>query len=305
VSAAAHDEVFVRACAKLNLALRVGPRRPDGFHDLDTIFQTIDLHDDLIVSTTSAETPLRIACDAPAVPADDRNLAWRAAQALWSALGRAGPARGVAITLTKRIPVRAGLGGGSADAAAALKALSLLWGYPSDTAALQPLAAAIGADAPFFLHGGTARGRGRGDLITSEPDWPPMWTALVVPPFGVATADAYQWLDEDRAGRHGGSAPPDDDQQSILLNDLEGPVARRYPRILGIRDALTRQGATAALMTGSGSTVFGAFGHAEDAHAAADALTRDGWRVIVARTLGAAEHAAFTAPGPRRRSRPV
>ena len=195
--------VTVRAHAKINLDLRVGGRRRDGYHDLRTILQSVGLHDTLTLR--AVEGGCRVRCSAPGVPSGTDNLVHRAAQGLWTELGGRGEVRGVAVTLRKRIPAAAGLGGGTADAVAALRGLCLLWGRTPPPVRLHALAAGVGADGPFFLVGGTALGVGRGDEVYPLAEQPPRWVAVAVPPDGVSTAAAYGWLDEDRAaaGRGG------------------------------------------------------------------------------------------------------
>ena len=198
--------VIVRAHAKINLDLRVLGTRPDGFHELRTVFQAIALHD--TVACIPREGPFAIECTAAGVPLDRSNLVWRAADALWRALRRDGPVRDVVVRLEKQIPLQAGLGGGSADAAATLVALARAWRVPVRPAQLTDVAATLGADVPFFLSGGTALGLGRGDEIYPLADLPRHWIVLLVPGFGVSTSEAYGWYDAERdwrAGRWRGS----------------------------------------------------------------------------------------------------
>jgi 4-diphosphocytidyl-2-C-methyl-D-erythritol kinase len=192
--------VRVRAHAKINLSLRVLGRRADGYHDLRTVFQVLSLHDTL----TFCERPGPFALEAasatsPAsdLPLDDRNLVWRAAEALWGRLGRPGRPSGVVARLDKRIPMKAGLGGGSADAAAAIVGLAHLWGANLDAGDLLALSRGLGADVGFFFTGGAALGLGRGDEIYPMSDLPRLGVLLVMPSFDVSTADAYRWVDEE------------------------------------------------------------------------------------------------------------
>jgi len=277
--------VTVRAHAKINLELRVVGVRPDGFHDLETVFQALELHDTL--HGVRRDGPLAIACTAPDVPADARNLVWRAAAAVWRHLERAGDPHGVAVRLEKAIPVQAGLGGGSSDAAAALVALSRLWAARLEDAELTRLAAGLGSDVAFFLTGGTAIGRGRGERLVALPDLPPHWVVLACPAFGVSTAEAYGWYDADRTPAPPG-APLDDGwtlAPGPIRNDLEGPVTRRHPGIGVARAELLAGGAVAAGLCGSGSAVFGLFPARAAAEGASAALARGGWRTILTRTV--------------------
>lgn len=282
----------LRAHAKINLDLRVGGRRRDGYHDLRTILQSIGLHDTLTLR--AIEGGCRIRCSAAGVPSGKGNLVHRAAQALWTELGRDGDVRGVAVTIRKRIPVAAGLGGGTADAVAALRGLCVLWGRTPPPARLNALAAEVGADGPFFLVGGTALGAGRGDEVYPLAGQVRRWVVVAVPPYGVSTAAAYGWLDEDRghAGRGWAPAPPPRfDGAALLLdglhNDLEGPVARRRAGIGEAIGLLSEAGASRAGMTGSGSAVFGLF---ERRGAALEAVARlrgrpGGWNTSLTRTM--------------------
>jgi 4-diphosphocytidyl-2-C-methyl-D-erythritol kinase len=279
------------AFAKINLDLRILAVRPDGFHELATVFQTISLHDRIRVEAVDQDEPFQLTVDDPDVPSDERNLITRAAIELWSALGRAGTPRGVRISLSKQIPSRAGLGGGSADAAVALGALAVAWSASLSTHSWLDVAARLGSDVPFFLFGGTARGAGRGEILHPWVDAPPFEVVLATPSFGVSTADAFAWYDGDGAPRAAASAPdlePATSWESWLetcRNDLQAVVVARYPPLQEILDSLYDGGAALALLSGSGSTVFGLFAHAAKADAAAVALERMGHRVHRGQTL--------------------
>ncbi len=293
-------KLTVRAHAKVNLDLRVLGVRADGYHELRTVFQAIELHDTLVCSEQAG--PFTLKCKSPGVPLDASNLVWKAAAALWRALGRAGDIRDAVIQIDKKIPVEAGLGGGSADAAAALTALARLWGGAPITL-LREVGATIGADVPFFLSGGTALGLGRGEEIYPLVDLPPHFVVIVRPPFGVSTAEAYSWYDQDReAGlrenREFQQLPvPWPSRAAQMINDLEPPVMRRHQEIGALKTALREAGATAAAMSGSGSAVFGLFRSRAAAQKAIKPLSRQGAKVVLTRTLTRAEH--------ERRSRPV
>lgn len=276
-----------RAFAKINLTLRVLGVRADGYHEIRTVFQTIALHDTLIVRR--ARGPFRLECDDPACPGDEANLVWRAADRVWRAAGRRGRPRDIVVRIRKRIPMEAGLGGGSSDAAAAIRVFDAVWHARLDPGQRHAIAAAIGADVPFLLDGGTALGVGRGDVLFPLPDLPPTPVVLVVPNFGVSTKQAYRWFDQ-RAG----SRPSDWPQALVslpvpaseLINDLQQPVVAHHPEIAQLVHALSRVGATYAAMSGSGSAAFGLFATAGAASAAARALERRGWRAILTRTRG-------------------
>jgi len=280
------QSVTVRAHAKINLDLRVLGTRPDGYHELRTVFQSLALHD--IVECVPREGPFAIECETAGVPLDESNLVWRAAQAIWQSLRRPARVRDVTIRLTKNIPLQAGLGGGSADAAATLIALARLWKVPVRPAQLTDVAATLGADVPFFLSGGTALGLGRGDEVYPLADLARHWVVLLVPGFGVSTADAYSWYDEERDLSRGGSARdpqyvpgPWPSRAAQMINDLEAPIARHHPEIDQMRTALRRVGALAAAMSGSGSAVFGLFQKRADALSAVERLSGSGWRVLL------------------------
>jgi 4-diphosphocytidyl-2-C-methyl-D-erythritol kinase len=270
------------AFAKINLDLRVLGVRPDGYHELRTTFQSIALADAL--TFTSIPGPFRIVCDDPDCPADSRNLVWRAAELLWRAARRTGAPRDVVVTIAKRIPIQGGLGGGSSDAAAALTALASLWRTRLTRARLRGLASAIGADVPYFLEGGTALGRARGDRLSKLHDIPRAWVVLVVPRFGVSTAEAFGWWDTQEGRRRRS-------HRAGITNDLQRVVSRRHPLVSRLVVALERRGAFHASLSGSGSAVFGLFRRRAHAERAARALRRTSPRrlVLLTRTLSRQE----------------
>lgn len=292
--------IEVRAHAKVNLDLRVLGVRPDGYHELRTVFQTIELHDVLVFR--SRRGPFMLRCRAAGVPLDAGNLVWKAAAALWTALGRVGDVSDTTVSIEKKIPVQSGLGGGSADAAAALMALGRLWGG-APLALLREVGTTLGADVPFFLAGGTALGLGRGEEIYPLVDLPPHWIVIIRPPFGVSTAEAYAWYDEDRAAglreiRELQLLPvPWPSRAAQMINDLEPPVLRRHPEIGLLKAHLKDAGAVAAAMSGSGSAVFGLFRTRAAAEGAARRFSTRGTRALVTRTLSRSEH--------ERRARPI
>lgn len=294
-----------RACAKINLTLRVTGRRPDGSHDLRTVLQSLALHDTLRFRATRG--PFRIECDNPACPTDRTNLVWRAADHVWRAAGRRGLPRGIVVRIEKRIPLQAGLGGGSSDAAAAVRALSRLWQVDLPRDRQRAIAASLGADVPFFLEGGTALGVERGDLVFSLVDVPATWVVLVIPPFGVSTKDAYRWWDSMKRGRTPFSRTASEkggrplfDALSVskgeLRNDLEAPVSGHHPEIREMVRALRRQGATYAAMSGSGSAVFGLFGSRASAVRAWRLSSSRGCRALVTHTINRAAYRRMSAP---------
>jgi 4-diphosphocytidyl-2-C-methyl-D-erythritol kinase len=289
--------VLVRAFAKINLSLRVLGVRADGFHELRTVFQSIALHDSLKIERTRG--PFRLICDDPGLPVDKGNLVSQAVEAIWETSGRRGVPRDLAIELTKRIPLEAGLGGGSSDAAAVLRALASMWRV--DRPRVRAIAARLGSDVPYFLEGGTVLGLERGDLLFPLADYPKAWVALVSPPFGVSSAEAYGWWDGDRdAGRLKKtrrtlfSLAPAKEGYGHFFNDLQDAVTARHPEIARIVSALRRAGASHAAMSGSGSAVFGLFGTRSAAMAAGTTLVRStasaaNCAILVTRTLTRAE----------------
>ncbi len=260
-------KLVAEAFAKVNRSLLVLGRRPDGFHELDTIFQAVGLADRL---TFEEAESLVLEVDDPSIPAGPENLVVRAARVLAEAAGLKPRA---AITLEKRIPAGGGLGGGSADAAVALLGLSALWELDLPLQRLEEIGAALGSDVPFFLHGGTARGRGRGERILPLPDLPPQGVVLVMPPFPVSTPDVFRALDAP-AWEGARAADPGDRAESsppLDRNDLEAAAEALFPSLGAVRAALALAGASQARLSGSGSTVFGLF---PDLVAAAHAAER-------------------------------
>ena len=276
----------VSAAAKVNLALEVLSRRPDGYHEIATVMQTVDLSDRLWLEDAEA---IEVRTSAPGVPADERNLAHRAAAALRDA---AGLTRGARITLDKRIPVAAGLGGGSTDAAATLAGLNRLWGLRWPAERLSEIAVSLGMDVPFFLRGGAAVGTGRGERLTPLGG-AALALVLVNPRFAVSTADMYgrvtplmysdgartrdaaDALESRRAGRVAAS----------LYNGLEGAARAAYPQIGQMQAALLAAGALGAAMSGSGPTVFGVARSWEQARQIRARVTRGSWECWAVRTL--------------------
>jgi 4-diphosphocytidyl-2-C-methyl-D-erythritol kinase len=274
--------VTLRAFAKINLSLRVSRGRQDGFHDVQTVLQTISLFDR--VTVRARRGPFEIRCDMPGVPTDRTNLVWKAAQLLWASAGRCDEPRDAVVTLEKKIPMQAGLGGGSSDAAVTLLGLRRLWKLRVPDEEIHGAAARLGSDVPFFLVGGTVLGLGRGDELYPLEALPRHWVVLAIPSFGVATADAYRWFDEaqERGQVRTRSLFPN----VPLVNDLEAPVVERHPEIGQLKQRFTDRGALMSGMTGSGSTVFGVFTSAPAAAAAARALRSSAAHILTARFVG-------------------
>jgi 4-diphosphocytidyl-2-C-methyl-D-erythritol kinase len=278
--------VRLLAFAKINLCLHVVGRRPDGYHELRTIFQSISLHDTLQLSLDS-RPGIFLETDDPALPAGRENLVYRAIEAIGCEIGFRG---GVRARLEKRIPVGRGLGGGSSDAAAALVGMLRLAKKKVPLERLLEIAAGLGADIPFFLFGGRALAVSRGDEIYPLPDGPKR-PVLVVSPreIAVSTKDAYQWVSEELTNRK--NVPRIFAfcalcwcrQGAGVSNDFEGPVFGRYARLREIRDALLQGGAAEAALAGSGSAVFGIFRNPAQARRAARKFPND--TAFVAETL--------------------
>ncbi len=202
----------------------------------------------------------------PGVPTDRTNLVWKGAQLLWEAAGRSGEPRNAVVTLQKNIPMKAGSAAEAAMRRQRCWRLRRLWKLRVPDEQIHALAARLGSDVPFFLVGGTALGLGRGEEVYPLENLPRHHVVLVIPPFGVATKDAYQWLDEGgKRGREGFSLNTDKNPSRPLfpnvplVNDLEAPVIDRHPMIGQLKQQLTDRGALMAAMSGSGSTVFGVF----------------------------------------------
>jgi 4-diphosphocytidyl-2-C-methyl-D-erythritol kinase len=254
----------VAAQAKINLFLDVDAREADGYHALETAFLRIDLADDVTVREASGRS---LDVSGPAMPAGglgptEQNLAYCAADAYADATGWPS---GFAIELLKRIPAGAGLGGGSADAGAVLRALDAMSPSPLGGRLLE-LARTLGADVPFMaIDEPMALASGRGDRLTTIPALEPRPIVVAVPPFAVSTADAYAWLDADRlsqskpVARIAASLATWNDATAAARNDFEPVVARRHPEIAALASGFRRAGARIALLAGSGSTVFGIF----------------------------------------------
>lgn len=283
--AAAKRRVTLRACAKLNLTLLVLGKRPDGYHELETLFEKIDLADEVAVALTD-EPGIRLQTDA-ALPTDERNLAYRAAAAVLKQLPSP---PGVAIQLTKRIPIGAGLGGGSSDAAAVLRALRELLPRPKlSSMRLQKIARELGADVPFFLvDANFAVGRGRGDVCERLPAAQRFWHVVATPPVALSTAEVYsrvrvppitnyhgdwQWLTQ----RAWEVVEQDDAAalNNLCKNELLDVAQQLCPQIAALLEAVRQAGATAHL-SGSGPTAFTVHATEDEAQRLATKLRSSG-----------------------------
>ncbi len=274
------------APAKINLCLHVLGKRPDGYHDLAMLMQRISLYDriTLQLSTTSG---VRVRCAGVSLDVGQENIAARAARLL---LDSASLKTGVDIDIDKQIPVAAGLGGGSSDAATVLMGLNEMLGLQLSSRQLQAQGVKLGADVPFFIFGHPAWATGIGDVLQRVDKLPPVWYVLVNPGIAVSTAWAYGNLrltsrrDDLKIPRFSSEV---DSLVAVLSNDLEQVTVAQHPQIEKIKGRLMAMGAQGALMSGSGSTVFGVFAQRSGAEAAAARLQQEsGWRVFVAGPLG-------------------
>jgi len=282
----------VRSYAKVNLGLEVLGPREDGYHELRTIFQTIDIHDDLILRPRPRGVSVR--CDHPLVPRGRKNLAVRAAEDLRR---YARVTAGVEIALEKRLPVGGGLGGGSSNAAAVLLGLDRMWRLGLGPAGLHPLARRLGADVPYFLLGGTALGLARGDEVYPLRHQLRAWVVLVDPGIPVSTARVFARIDASLTPRENSTSIFHFVSRELegaagyrlLVNDLEEAAMEEAPalreRVERIRDVLRGEGAQVAALSGSGSSFFGLFGGARAARRAGAALETEGFPALVVRTL--------------------
>jgi 4-diphosphocytidyl-2-C-methyl-D-erythritol kinase len=257
----------VRSFAKINLGLEIVGRRPDGYHDIRTLFQTVSLADE-IEFEPAPDGVLTLSGDDPSIAWDGTNLIHRAARLLQP---RAGKAAGARISVRKTIPAGRGLGGGSSNAAATLLALNGLWGLGMEADDLVPLAVTLGADVPFFLRGGLCLGEGIGDRLTPLEDLAPLACLLVFPPYPIATPSVYAGIDAaltspgtvSKIERFLGSG-----DFGILENDLERVIFPAHPDLERWTSFFRGAGALVSQVSGSGSAVYGLFHDAASAEAA-------------------------------------
>ena len=278
--------------AKINWTLRILGRRPDGYHEVATVLQSVSLCDELVFQPREDDQIL-LTCDDPSIPVDASNLIVKAALALQTT-------GGVEIKLVKKIPAKGGLGGGSSNAAVTLLALNRLWRVNKTAADLRRIGSGLGADVPFFLSGGTALAAGIGTDIRSVADVTKQWLLVVTPNASVSTVTAYKWLNARSL------TSPDslsilsssftepftgDSNQWPLHNDFEGVIFEREPEIKRAKEALLAAGAQDALLAGSGCSVFGIFNDAAARDQALDNLRSEvGWRVFACHTLSRSEY---------------
>ncbi|MBR7184351.1 MAG: 4-(cytidine 5'-diphospho)-2-C-methyl-D-erythritol kinase [Clostridia bacterium] len=286
-----NNTVTLSAYAKINLFLDITACRADGYHSLNSVMQQISLADTLTVTLGGRGDGIALTTDSGTLACDEHNLIWRAARAFFAALGES---RDVAVHLTKQIPMQAGLGGGSADCAAALHALNALCGKPFTTEQLSVMGAELGADVPFCVLGGTARAEGIGERLTPLPPMPDCTVVVAMGAETMPTPAAFRALDvlHDRfASRSPKQAAYDalctamDDLPTLargMYNIFEEAVFPALPALPDRLQILLEAGALGARMSGSGAAVFGLFVSAADAARAAEALRRQGADVWLA-----------------------
>ncbi|HEX2922971.1 MAG TPA: 4-(cytidine 5'-diphospho)-2-C-methyl-D-erythritol kinase [Chloroflexota bacterium] len=281
----------VSAHAKINLSLEVLGRRPDGFHEVRSVMQSISLADEL---TLEAAVELSLTCNVVQLEGED-NLVMRAARALQ---GVAGGPLGARIHLEKGIPEASGLGGASSDAASALVGLSRLWGLDPGSDRLRSLGAELGSDVPFFLTGGTALVRGRGEVVVPLHDAPLMWLLLLVPPHDLSnkTATLYRLLGPEdwsfgerteelvRAIADGRAV-----DEALLGNSFEAVAEKAFAGMATYREAMLSAGVAAVHLSGAGPTLYSIFGSERSARDVAERLAGEGYRPLLAHTMGSVE----------------
>lgn len=279
--------ISVRSFAKLNIALDVLDKRPDGYHNIESVIQTISLHDEMTIALRDG-VGVSVRVSDPKVPPGEGNLAYKACVLFIEGVG---PGLGVDIDIDKRIPMQAGLGGGSSNAAAALTGMNELLGRPLDRAALLNMAATLGSDVPFFLTGGTARVCGRGEIVSPLPECGFDYV-VIKPDFGISTAWAYGQLSDGRtpvSASHSVEAAiraSDRGRVSrVMSNDFTEVAKLAYAEVTQIRDDLAQHGTDSSMLAGSGSAVFGMFLDGMKCDSAYEALRSKYSRVFRARTV--------------------
>ena len=275
----------LKAPAKVNYRLDVLGKRTDGYHDLRMVMQRVDLCDDVDIELNQT-AGIRVICGSEGVPDGPGNIAWRAADALVKLSGRQ---VGINISIKKRIPVAAGLGGGSSDAASVLMGVNELLELDLSEQRLMEIGVKLGADVPFFIFKKPALAEGIGDLLTPLEQVPLLWIVLVNPGIHVSTAWVYQNLQltnkgqRDKIPRSYGNV---DDVCSLLSNDLEPVTIARFPLLRELKELLLAAGARGSLMSGSGSTVFGVFADEATARQAASQIAKERrWFAVAVRTI--------------------
>lgn len=278
------------APAKINLTLDVLDKRPDGFHDLRSVMTCISIRDDIEIELGTGK-PWSLVCDKEGIPCDERNLAWKAAKVYCDALHK--DPGGLEIRITKRIPSEAGLGGGSADAGAVLRALNRYYGYPISKLALCELGAQVGSDVPFCTLCGTAMVEGRGEKLRKLPDIPETVFVVVKPDFANSTAELYQKLDSfaiaqrpDQKAMESAILAGDREKIADLLCNVFDPlVTAEHMELNYIKSIMNSYGALGFQMTGSGSAVFAMMPSFEYAAVVVNMLRENYPQVYIASTV--------------------
>lgn len=262
------DTISIKTPAKINLLLDIVGKRPDGYHTLRSVFQSVGIYDTLEISLNDSGK-ITISCDTEGVPTDSSNLVWKACDAFFRFSGI--ESCGVHIDLEKKIPSMAGMGGGSSDCAAALIGLNRLFKTDYDIDTLCDIGEKLGADVPFCLTGGTVLCEGIGEILTPLPDFPECYIAVAKPEAAVSTPECYKKFDQLEIGE---KANLDDMIAALVVSDLSGisnnlynslEAAADLEEVSEIKEAMVSCGALGALMTGSGSAVFGIFENKRDA----------------------------------------
>jgi 4-diphosphocytidyl-2-C-methyl-D-erythritol kinase len=281
------ESLILKSYAKINLCLYVLKKREDGYHEILSVMQAIDLYDQLTLHKTEKE--ITIHCDHPHVPKDENNLAYRAADLLFKQTGLKG---GVRIDIEKQIPVSAGLGGGSSNAAFTLKGLNRLYDLKLSVQSLDSIASRIGSDVPFFLYSGQAVAEGRGEKIGPIRLYRGYGLVLVCPNLEISTRKVYQKAKIDLTDRRGfvnlKLCDNKDDFFETLRqfeNDLEKVVISGHTVISQIKRTLENSGAIRSLMSGSGPAVYGVFERKSQAEEVARKLTRGNWQIFLTRPI--------------------
>ena len=278
------------AYAKLNLTLDVLGKRSDGYHDLQSVMQTISIRDDIEIDIETGE-PWKLECDKEGIPTDERNLAWKAAKVYCDTM-KVDP-NGITIRITKRIPSEAGLGGGSADAAAVLRALNRHYDNPLSILALAEIGAAVGSDVPFCVIGGTAMVEGRGERLRKLPDMPDCVFVVCKPDFSISTPELYKKIDETTIAKRPDNAAM---ESALLAGDL-GKVSENLCNVFDplvtaehlelnyIKSIFNSYGSAGQQMTGSGSAVFAITQEFEYAAVICDMLKTNYPQVFIAKPI--------------------
>jgi 4-diphosphocytidyl-2-C-methyl-D-erythritol kinase len=278
--------ITLLAPAKVNLSLRIIGKRPDGYHDIESLVQKISLMDRITLKP-GRKGRISMECSDPSLPAGPENLVWQAAEMI---LEKAGPQpQGVHINLEKRIPHGAGLGGGSSDAAAVLMGLNNLWDIGMNVDELAGLGEQLGSDVPLFMYPSPSFITGRGEIVKPAPLWVNAVFVVVYPNVSISTKWVYSNFRLTNGNKNSrilalqGTERCELSSESwsdLLINDLEACVLERYPEVVRCKEELLQSGATASLMSGSGSAVFGLFAERQQARLAADTLVARGDRRV-------------------------